>query len=575
MARSGDERREQPQPLKAAKMESPAKVEAMPLARDSFLSALREAGLGKGEVDAWALVFTEAFVNAVRHGAGEEPEKGIGVEWCFSGGEVTLEIEDPGPGLPPGKESASALPDDPMEEGGRGLFLIDSLCDKTEHWTGPTGHRFRMTRQHESFDPTAAEETLLGQTMEELSSSYESLSAFYQLGEALIHSEEVTEFLEKGIRDLMKLVDLDRISVTWERVLDPGLFTEIEGLSFRQKEGEESEGREQVLQSGQAFVFETSGEVLGDPLFGSMNSGACLPIQAGGSIMGTLNVGRGGRSAPFTAKDLSTLRTYADLFGISLAHAHNTAARTREQKVLRELEIASDLQNNLVPTAAPAPVPEWDLFLRRASARSVSGDYAEGVALPDGRLFLVIADVMGKGVSAAFLAGMLRTAIRLLIGESAVPLPELAGKLNRILCQLIGDLTLFATVGMAMISRGLEEVEILNAGHCPILISVRGGWESIKPSGTPLGLFPDQTYTGERFSLQPEDWLLMVTDGIFEWQTGSKEIWGWDRLQDQVRSDIQYGGRKLWNSVQNLRKEEGLGEQLEDDQTLVFWKRNQ
>ncbi len=561
--------------LKTSRMRAPARVEAMPLVRDSFLTALREAGLARKDVDSWTLVFTEAFVNGVRHGAREHPEAGIGIEWSLGRGQVILKIEDPGPGLPPERSGASALPEDPLEECGRGLFLIESICDATEHWTAPGGHCFWMVRNHADFDPAAAEDALLGQTMEELSSSYESLSAFYQLGEALIHSDQVTEFLEKGVRDLMKLVEMDRISLTWEPVVDPSLFSEIESISFREKADGVSEGRERVLQGGQSFVFETGGEVLGDPLFGGLSSGACLPIQAGGNIMGTLNVGRSRAKATFTAKDLSTLRTYADLFGISLAHTHNTMARTREQKTLRELEIASELQNNLVPTAAPDPVKEWDLFLRRMSARSVSGDYAEGVILPDGRLFLVIADVMGKGVSAAFLAGMLRTAIRLLVGETPVPLPDLARRLNVILCQLIGDLTLFTTAGLAMISRDRGEVEILNAGHCPILVSLAGEWVSVKPSGPPLGLFPEQVYLRECYSLAPGDWLLMVTDGIFEWQTESKEIWGWKRFLQQVRADIKNGGSNLWGNVQYLRNKAGLSDQLEDDQTLVYWKRNQ
>jgi serine phosphatase RsbU (regulator of sigma subunit) len=291
-------------------------------------------------------------------------------------------------------------------------------------------------------------------------------------------------------------------------------------------------------------------------------------------MLGTLHVGRVGKGRVFQAKDLNTLRTYTDLFAIALANANSMIARTREQQALHEIEIAAELQEALVPTAYPEAVNGQELFLKRVSARAVSGDYAEGIQLPDGRLLLVIVDVMGKGVSAAFLAGMLRVAIRMMVTGNAIELSALVIPLNKILCQLVGDLTLFATAGFALIDADLGAIEISNAGHCPIFLGRSAGrFATIEPSGPPLGLFPDQKYRVERYPLEQGDWLLMVTDGLFEWEMDGKEIWGWKRFLQAVDCSPMKTGESLWEDLQAYRSDFSSDQQLEDDQTLVFWRR--
>lgn len=461
-----------------------------------------------------------------------------------------------------------------MDEGGRGLFLIYSHCDQVSHWRSEYGYRILLIKKHPAMHLSSSLENLVSQTMEELSSSYESLSAFYRLGEALIQADRVTAFLESALGDLQKLIPADHCSLYWEGNLEDSLLQEVPRLDYTLVDPDDSPVLKNVTAEKTDFVFEHSEEVKGDPIFSAYRCGCCLPIQAGGLVLATLQVAR--LSTPLlNAKDLSTLKTYTDLFGIALAHANNTISRNREQQALREIQIAADLQETLVPAQAPTPDPEWSIFLRRLSARSVSGDYVEGIRLGDGSLLLVIADAMGKGVSAAFLAGMLRTAVRLTTSvKMDHGLDGLLQGLNQILRQMIGDLTLFATAALVLVRPDFSEVEIVNAGHCPVFLGEGNQiLHQIKPSGTPQGIFADQSSQVERYALQTGQWILLVTDGIFEWETEEGQIWGWDRFQQWVGDNIQNGGGAFWDSLQNLRGKYTTESELEDDQTLLYWKR--
>lgn len=554
----------------------PARIQFIDEVRDRFLGELNNSGMDGEGLSHWKLIITEAFTNAVRHGCGNDGDKHIRVQWSLGEGYVKLEIEDPGPGVPEPLQSRKCLPRNPMDEGGRGLFLIYSHCDGVSHWKSSDGYLLSLYKAHPGFGPESSMEQLVSQTMEELSSSYESLSAFYRLGESLIQADRVTSFLESALQDLKKLIPADHYSLCWEPVLDESLLQEVRRMEGTLLLENPSPVRSQVIGNKGEFVFEDPAEVEHDALFSAFACGCCLPIQAAGTVLATLQVGRDFPPV-FIAKDLSTLKTYTDLFGIALAHANNTISRNREQQALREVQIAADLQNTLVPARSPAPDPDWTLFLQRMSARSVSGDYVEAIRLEDGRLLLVIADVMGKGVSAAFLAGMLRTAVRLISSlEKMQGLDALLHGLNKILCQMIGDLTLFATSALVLVSPEYDSVEVVNAGHCPVFVGRQNQiLYQVEPSGTPLGIFPDQVYQIERFPLEVGQWILMVTDGLFEWKMNNDQIWGWDHFQQFVRENSDRGGAFLWQKLQDLRSNHTRESELEDDQTLLYWKRNQ
>lgn len=549
-----------------------ARVEGL---REAFGAFLHNARVPAEEAARWRLVFTEALVNAIVHGNAQKPDQLIEVSWAVGDGVVRLEVVDGGPG-PPVESLAPRLPDDPLQAGGRGLFLIQQSCDRVEHWRGPKGFRLVMVRATPGVHvPAAGNQELLDLALAEISQCYENLAAFYRLGDALIGAEALSAFFVRTAADIAKVVPHDRLALHFDERLHPTLLADLAKLPFAGGPVPPDGVVERALQSGQEQVWEDAAEIHGDPVWGGYACGVSVPLRVSGVTWGALTLAR--RRRPYlVAAELSTARTYADLFAIAVVNAHNASVRTREQQDLRDLEIASAMQTDLLPLPTLPVGRDWRAVVRRRSARSVAGDYVDVLATPNGGLLLAMVDVMGKGISAALFAGMVRTALHIHV-EVGQPLSRLVHNLNRVLCRQIGDLTLFATCALVEISPARDRAFIVNAGHCPVLWLGPGPQGSVReyaPSGPPLGLYPTTEYVVEEQPLAPGDRLLLVTDGLYEWDSAGDEAGNWTRLVQLVSRRHHAGGEALWESFQQRIHDAMPGEvEARDDQTMLFWER--
>ncbi len=553
--------------------EIPSVLEAVGPVREAFCVFLYECGLSPETVGPWELLFSEAVVNAIEHGNGNDPTKRLQGCWWASEGQVCLEVADEGCGPPREKVSHPQLPEDAMDEGGRGLFLMATLADRWEHWRSTDGYRARLIRFHPELSAlTASQDDVLNQTMEELSTCFESLAAFYRLGEGLVHAENVSRFINRAFQDLATVARHDFLQLTFTQDFQPALVGDL-ATAPHVSQNPLSERQKRVVTKADELVWESAEEVADDPLLGTFSCGICSPVQAGGVRQGLLTVARFSNEPYFNAGELNTIRTFADLIGIAVVSANNTLARSREARALRELEIASEMQASLLPLPTLCAGEGWQIFARREGAREVAGDHLEVALLDSGQLYLVCIDVMGKGVAAAFLAAIFRTAFHLSI-KYARTLPDLADKLNRVLIQQMGELTMFATCSIARISPDLDEVEVLNAGHCPVVIGrVDGSLVEVQPSGPPLGLFSEVTYEVERLPLAAGDVLLMVTDGLYEWENGP-DIWGWEAFLDFFRNHRRLSAERFWSLLcAEMDSQCGEGAEASDDRTLLYWRR--
>ncbi|MDA0811242.1 MAG: PP2C family protein-serine/threonine phosphatase [Verrucomicrobia bacterium] len=203
----------------------------------------------------------------------------------------------------------------------------------------------------------------------------------------------------------------------------------------------------------------------------------------------------------------------------------------------------------------------------------MGGDHLEAIYDTSGNLILTVIDVMGKGVSAAMLAAIFRTALHLNL-DKAVPLAEIVESINRVLCSQLEKMSMFITCAMARVSADLKTLEVVNSSHCPVLILNRSGKVTeIEPGGPPLGLFSRLRYEHQTIDLNPDDAVLIVTDGLYEWQDCGK-WWGWENLKDAAARHAFDDPEEFWNRMQiRIRESEGEGPPA-DDQTMLFWKLN-
>jgi serine phosphatase RsbU (regulator of sigma subunit)/anti-sigma regulatory factor (Ser/Thr protein kinase) len=553
----------------------PADLSEVADLRDIFMVFLNDACVSGKERGVWGLVFSEALSNAIRHGCKLDAMLSVSVEWWVLNGEVHLAITDPGQGPPPEATDNPTLPEDPLQEGGRGLFLINEFADLHEHWRSPLGYRQVIRRRHAGLSNPVQEDGELTAVLEELSTAYECLSAFHRFGTAMIGAGRPSEFMSRGLKILSVLYsprpDLVRVCLS-ENVLS--------GISDELGEKDEVVGfdaapekAKAVLQNGRSFYWEHASEVADDPMLAPYGCGCCFPIVANGQTLGCLLFGLLEEEGERLSRQLSNLRTFTDLLGIALANANLQVVRDEEQRATRELEIAAEIQRNLLSLHHTPQSEAWTLALKHRTARDVGGDHLEAIYETSGNLILTVIDVMGKGVSAAMLAAIFRTALHLNL-DKAVPLAEIIESINRVLCSQLENMSMFITCAMARVSADLKTLEVVNAGHCPLLILSRNGKVTeIEPGGPPLGLFSSTAYEHQTIDLNADDAVLIVTDGLYEWQDGGK-WWGWDNLKDAAARYAFDDPEEFWNRMQiRIRESEGEGLPA-DDQTMLFWKLN-
>ncbi len=548
-----------------------ARVELVETLREDFGLFLRDLGVDDKLLGFWQLVLSEAVVNAIQHGCKNDPNLSVDVKWMSHGQEVLLEVKDPGPGPAEEVIRSPELPEDPYQPHGRGMFLIENFADRLEHWKSQHGYCLRVHKLHAEINVEDEIDTVLEQTLNELSVCYESLAAFYRLGDGLVRAESVTHFISQAIDDLKKVVGGARMTLFFRDSLQEPLHEEMSAQPFtRMWSG--LEGRlGEVVQTRTELVWEDTEEVADDPHLSAYACGICCPVQAGGKLYGVFSVVR--KELPyFNAGEMNNVRTFSDLFGIALANADNTIVRTREQRAFQELEIAAEIQKTLLPLPTITCPPQWQVFTVRRSARDVAGDYLEAQRVENGDTFFAVVDVMGKGVSAAFLAAMFRTAFNIILNMDYTLL-GLAQTLNRVLCQQVGDMTLFATCALARLPASLDRIELVNAGHCPVLLMDKAGqMRESHPSGPPFGLFDDARYQCDTFTISSGDRLLMITDGLYEWETEAG-VWGWEAFLSFVRAEAAIGPGEFWNKLQaKMQRECPDIEDTRDDQTLLIWE---
>jgi len=201
------------------------------------------------------------------------------------------------------------------------------------------------------------------------------------------------------------------------------------------------------------------------------------------------------------------------------------AAQLEKQE--EEMQRASEIQRSLLPREIPQ-LAGFEVAGAWRPARTVSGDYYDVFKLDDRRLGLCIADVVGKGVSAALMMANVQAAVRAYAGSAESP-AQLCSKVNRLLCENLAT-GKFVTFLYGVLDSETRTLDYCNAGQIyPILVS-QGTTRSLDHGGAVLGVFPAWEYENAKIEFGAGDRLLMVTDGITEAGDGDDREFGEEKL---------------------------------------------
>jgi sigma-B regulation protein RsbU (phosphoserine phosphatase) len=207
--------------------------------------------------------------------------------------------------------------------------------------------------------------------------------------------------------------------------------------------------------------------------------------------------------------------------------------QNKRQRLENEISIAREVQNQLFPSTLPS-VPGVEIEAICKAARSVSGDYYDFIQLSPTHIAIAIADISGKGISAALLMASLQAALRsqmLTEGSERLSMAELVTRLNKHLVRNTGD-DRFATFFIATYDSTTRTLRYTNAGHLPAFLICKDSSELLDKGGMVLGVIEDYVYEEGSLTVGPDALLIGYSDGLIEPENVYGEEFGIRRLQD-------------------------------------------
>jgi serine phosphatase RsbU (regulator of sigma subunit) len=213
----------------------------------------------------------------------------------------------------------------------------------------------------------------------------------------------------------------------------------------------------------------------------------------------------------------------------------NATLEQAQAQLKAELDVARALQIAILPASFPAR-PGCDGAARMIPATTMGGDFYDFIELPDGRVGLVMADVSGKGVPAAFFMAVARTNLREFAPHYAEPGACLAHTNDILFAQ--NPMDLFVTVFYCMFDATTGRLSYANGGHNPPYIRrVDGSVETLGGTGgLVLGVMPGIDYPNHTVQLLAGDRLVLYTDGVTEAFSPAQEAYGTERLIAEVKA---------------------------------------
>lgn len=288
-------------------------------------------------------------------------------------------------------------------------------------------------------------------------------------------------------------------------------------------------------------------------------------------LLGLLVLGPRLSEEPYSREDKRLLASAASQSGVALENiglAEKMVERLEaEHHAKQEMEIARQVQSKLLPQKMP-PLRTLDYAGKCIQARAVGGDYYDFLDFGPGRVGFVLADIAGKGISAALLMANLQANLRSQYAVALKDLPQLLQSVNRLFYEST-EPNNYATLFFATYDDATRRLCYVNCGHNPpVLLRSDGKVERLAGTATVLGLFESWECGVLETQLAVGDLLVIFTDGITEALDGHHEEFGEGRLVETLRASRDREPSSILGCVVNAVQRFSTGEQS-DDLTLV------
>lgn len=405
------------------------------------------------------------------------------------------------------------------------------------------------------------------------------LALISKVGITLLASNTLNETLEQIVSLVFEAVPADRCLLMMRDEANEELRVAVARL--RDRVGEVGEIRvsrnvmDEVVMRGNSVL---TSDAQHDPRFASgtmvlqgVRSVLAVPLGVSEKVFGIIYADSPIAEGRFTEDHLKVLTTLASVAAIRVENARLMEARFQQERLERELQLASEIQQRFQP-AAPPVVAGYELQGISFPCYEIGGDYYDFIERDDGRLVIALGDVSGKGTAAALLMSSLHAAIHAQTGSHDT-IVETISAVNRYLADNIPP-NRFITLFYAELDPESGAVSFLNAGHNPpLIVHAAGTVEQLASGGLPLGIKADADYREGRTTLQMGDVLVIYSDGVTEAASPNGEEFGPTRLYEVVSRNVDASAAGIRDRIESALTKFSQGTQAADDITLVIVKR--
>ncbi|KAA3606299.1 MAG: GAF domain-containing protein [Calditrichaeota bacterium] len=409
------------------------------------------------------------------------------------------------------------------------------------------------------------------------------ISTLHEIGQSVISVINPHEIGEKVVQILPEIIEC---KIAWIELYEPtkGVFTVGASANISKKEIEESiqnsEGilRNWILKHNKGVLIN---ELMKDErvkefkkLGGKSNALLAAPIESKNGLIGILFASSDSEFA-FDSEDLTMINSFANQVSMAFENANLVSESLEKERLEQEFQIAYSVQQRLFPQKLPK-VEELEIGAFSIPATELGGDYYDLVRTKDNRLLAVIADVSGKGASAAFYMAETKGIVKSLAKDLASP-KKFLGSVNEIISESLAK-NMFITMTAGIFNLETMEFGFVRAGHCPLIYfdSEKGKAELLSPKGMGVGLVKGamiEKFTEEQtLQLKENDILVFYTDGISEARNPEGEEYGEEKILELIEAKQNESAEVL---VHKIKRDVGnfvKGVPHFDDVTLIVIK---
>lgn len=404
------------------------------------------------------------------------------------------------------------------------------------------------------------------------------LTALSDASMALISNRPVNELLEFILELAFKVIKAERgvLMIEANGQLIPKAVRTASGDKTREEISFSRTIADKVIAEKVSIL---TNNALSDPRFNrqesivslGIRSAMCVPLWHDEAVTGLIYVDSLRRENSFSQDDLTLLTALANVAAIKLENARLLDEMIEKKRMERELELAGDIQQGLLPSKAPE-VEGWDLVGSNTPCYTIGGDYYDFIERPGG-LAIALGDVSGKGAGAALMMMVLRATVHF-ASQREKTVMDIISQTNGVIYDNSPQ-QFYATFFLTDVNTTTGRMRYVNAGHIPPILYKKASHsiERLEEGGTVLGLFDIAPFIEGESEFSSGDILVVFTDGISEAWGADEEEYGEDRLAELVRDNASLSAAELEALIQNEVDTYTGGAPPTDDKTIIVVKR--